>query len=517
MMVGLDGFEQSVAERLLAEARLPMLARIRAEGAETQLDHGAARRTGLAWEHVSTGLSPAAARRWAAVDFDPSTYGVAQRPTGLAPFPARLDRRTVVFDPPYFDLSLAPSLEGLTGWGAHDPGVDAGARPAGLAEEVRRRFGPYPAERFIYGFVWPSETRTREMGDALARAAKVRADIAEWLFGERLPEWDLGYLVVSEYHSALEALWHGVDPDHPLHHLPSAAPARAGVEAVYEEVDRLMGRLIARFPDCDFLFFNLHGMGPNNSDVPSMVLLSELLFRASFGRPAMKRGNWPEAAGGPPQLGEDSSWSAEILGLLPHRRRAAIRRTVRRLLAGRASAGNPPLEWMPAVHYARHWPRMRAFALPSFYDGRARLNLKGRERDGLVEPADYERSCAELVELVQACKDVRTGEPVVAAIDLTEGEPLSRHPTEPDLTIVWNGSPLGFEHPVHGRIGPLPYRRTGGHTGGNGVAYGYGPHIKATTTELRDAFDVVPTAIDLVGHAPLNSVSGSSFAAQIAR
>ena len=42
---------------------------------------------------------------------------------------------------------------------------------------------------------------------------------------ERLPGWDLAIMVVSEFHSAIEALWHGYDPAHPLHHLPSVASA----------------------------------------------------------------------------------------------------------------------------------------------------------------------------------------------------------------------------------------------------------------------------------------------------
>ena len=55
--------------------------------------------------------------------------------------------------------------------------------------------------------------------------------MARWLLAERLPEWSLGMVVVSELHSAIEALWHGIDPDHPLHGLPSSLNARNGVEA----------------------------------------------------------------------------------------------------------------------------------------------------------------------------------------------------------------------------------------------------------------------------------------------
>ena len=36
-------------------------------------------------------------------------------------------------------------------------------------------------------------------------------------------------------------------------------------------------------------------------------------------------------------------------------------------------------DWVPASRYRSHWATMRAFALPSMYDGRIRLNLRGRE------------------------------------------------------------------------------------------------------------------------------------------
>jgi len=49
LMVGLDGFEMSVVDRLIAQGRMPELARLRDDSARWQLDHGDARRTGLAW------------------------------------------------------------------------------------------------------------------------------------------------------------------------------------------------------------------------------------------------------------------------------------------------------------------------------------------------------------------------------------------------------------------------------------------------------------------------------------
>lgn len=519
LAIGLDGIEFSVAERLMEQGRLPAMQRLSAEAAKVKLDHGKAKRTGLAWEHVATGRSPEAAGRWGAVEFDPQTYRVVQTPTALKPFAGELDASTLVFDAPYFDLDTAPDVRGLVGWGAHDAGVELTARPAGLADEIEARFGAYRATRWIYSFTWPSAERTREAASALASAVDQRAEVAEWLFAERFPDWEFGFLVVSEYHSAIEPFWHGLDADHPLHGLASGEEAREGIEGVYEAADRLVGRLSERFPDARLVLFNLHGMGPNQSDVASMALLPELLYRREFGRPRLREARWPTTPAGVPLLAEDKGWEAEISRLLqprltlPWNTRSRIARASERLLR-RRKARELSMHWMPAAQYRRFWPRMEAFAFPSFYDGRVRINLEGRERQGRVPRQRYDEICGEIEQLLGECRDPITGEPVMAAVERAAG-PDKLEGTGADLTILWNGSPLGFVHPRLGTIGPLPYRRTGGHTGGHGLAWFAGPGIAPGEHELRSAFDVVPTIVDLLGEPVPEWMSGRSLAADI--
>ena len=526
LMVGLDGYDPAVGDKFMARGELPALEAFAGRSARFALEHGEAKRTGLAWEHVSTGRNPDAAKRWAAVHFDPQTYSVWQGPTALAPFPTALASRTVVFDPPYFDLGAAPDVRGVVAWGAHDPGVEAAARPATLSEELRQRFGPYPAKPWIYGFVWPSARKTAAMGEALARAVDVRADAAIWLLGERLPDWDLGFVVVSELHSASEALWHGMDEGHPLHGLPSAAPAGEGMRKVYRAVDRLVGKLTGAFSDATVVVFNLHGMGTNNSDVPSMALLPELLMRDALGQgllsvpPEWSRGT------GVPVLAEEETWRHAVGHLLPAARRknrlaTAWRRAPSWLGGGRQrgrvrTAGGTEgrsLEWMPAARYSKHWAAMPAFALPSFYDGRVRINLAGRDAQGKVPLAEYGAACDAVERLLRECRDPRTGEPVVAAVERHAApDPQTLGPTEADMVVLWRGSPLAFTHPRLGTIGPLPYRRPGGHTGGLGMAYVSGPGVAAADFGLRSAFDVVPTVVELLGETVPAWMSGTSFA-----
>jgi predicted AlkP superfamily phosphohydrolase/phosphomutase len=521
LAIGLDGYEPSIGDALMAAGRLPNLARLRARSARFELDHGPAKRTGLAWEHVSLGKTPEAAGRYAPIHFDARRYRAVQRGCIAAPFLAGLDVRSVVMDAPYFDLLRTENARGVVAWGAHDPGCAPYSRPTSLRAEIDARFGSYPARPYIYGFVWPDARRTRAMGEALARAVDTRAAIGRWLLAERLPDWDLALLVVSELHSALEALWHGVDPDHPLHAVASAEPARDGVHGIYAAVDRLVGTLWAAAPDARIVLFSMHGMGPNNSDVPSMLLLPELLYRAQHGRALFApKPEWQATPDGVPRLGAGESWSHAVLGCIPSREpreraRRWWRRAGRRL--GLRGTHGARLGWMPAACYQPAWSGMDAFALPSFYDGRIRINLAGRERRGRVAPGDYEARCGEVARLVAECRDPRTGEPVAAEVERTaRGDPRDVGETEADLVVTWRGAPLAFQHPRLGVIGPAPYRRPGGHTGGRGVGYLLLPDVAPGDYGLRSAFDVVPTLLELCG-VTAGGVSGESLLPDVGR
>lgn len=511
LMIGLDGLDLSVAAPLLEAGELPALAALRGRSARFELEHGPARHTGLAWEHVASGLSPEDAGRFTAVEFDPASYDAWQSSTRLPPFPASLGRRTVVFDPPYFDLANAPSVQGMVNWGAHDPGVDPSCRPAGLIAEIEARFGRYPAPECLYGLAWHSPALARRMGEGLVAAIERRTDIACWLLAERLPDWDLGLVVAGEPHSAIEALWHGIDPTHPAYGLASGAPARESLHQVYRAMDRLVAALAEACPDATLLLFNLHGMGRNDGDLPSMALLPELLFRDAFGQAGLAvPPDWEQAPLAP--LGEDESWSRLLRERFVARRRP-LRRAARALgrLAGRPERPLGNLAWMPGRWYQPWWHRMRAFALPAFYDGRIRVNLAGREAKGRVPLAGHAAELDRLEALLRETRDLATGEPVVAEVHRTAGsDPLALALTGADLVVIWKTVARGFRHPRLGSIGPLPLRRTGGHTGGHGFAWFSGPGLAPGERGLVSSFDVVPTAIDLLKGTRPAKLSGES-------
>jgi hypothetical protein len=335
LAICLDGYEESIGRRLIVEGRMPALRALSEASARFWLDHGPALRTGLAGEHIATGLSPAAAGRWAAVSFDPEAYSVRQEGTALTPFTNGLGSRAVVFDTPYFDLPRTPRTRGIVAWGAHDPGVACTANPPGLLKEVSARFGAYPARNWIYGTPWNSSAASKQMGDHLREAVRARARIARWLYGERFPDWELALLTVSEAHSALEGLWHGIDPSHPLHQCPSGAAAAEGIRSVYAAIDDLVGELRTAFPDAATVVFSMHGMGPNRSDAASMLLLSELLYRRAFGSAYFDREIATSVAlQGQAVMTDSESWGSWIAAGFPADRPAPREPSWRSLLRG---------------------------------------------------------------------------------------------------------------------------------------------------------------------------------------
>lgn len=89
-------------------------------------------------------------------------------------------------------------------------------------------------------------------------------------------------------------------------------------------------------------------------------------------------------------------------------------------------------EWLAGID----WTRTRAFAvgLNSLY-----LNVRGRERRGIVDPAEREKLAREIAGGLAAWKDPRTGQAVVSAAQLREEIYAGPHLEQaPDLIVGYN-------------------------------------------------------------------------------
>jgi predicted AlkP superfamily phosphohydrolase/phosphomutase len=197
---------------------------------------------------------------------------------------------------------------------------------------------------------------------------------------------------------------------------------------------------------------------------------------------------------------------------------ASARRFAKRMVPGLVSRrATYTLDWVPASRYRSEWAKMRAFALPAMYDGRLRVNLRGREPAGIVDRVDYAATLDELEEVVRACRDPRTDEPVVDDVERPgAADPLALEPSDADLIVVWRRHPCAFLHPELGLVGPAPYRRTGGHTGPYGFAFVAGEGIQAGDGGIRSAFDISPTVAALADMSPPHGIDGTSLLGALA-
>lgn len=536
--IGLDAAEPALVEDLTATGALPHLARLRARAAHAPLRSPSPFRSESPWTEFTTGRRAGTLRYWSTVAFDPTAYDAYMR--GAAPDPpfyAFGPATTVVaFDLP--KVVRAPAVTGaqILGWGAHSPQYPAGSSPPGLLAEIEARFGPHPGLPIEYAGTWHQHDYLERFGVRQAEGVRRRGDILRWL-ADRTPGWQLLATLVGECHQTGHVTYHGFGGL--LAGTPSAPTGRAALTTVLRAVDDLVGDVVSWAPpDAVIVVFSVHGMGPADDDIAGTTV-PELLLRAGTGHARLPVGDltsW-RRQGMPPVVpaGDDSpvAWTRRRFAApaatgVRARARARARDVVARrapaVLAARhrrrrdteAHAGPSRFpfhdrsmdDWHLAAWYRDAWPRMPAFAIPSYSDVHVRINLAGRERDGIVDADGYATACAEVERVLGAARDARTGEPLV--VEITRRRPAD--PFDPDgppadLVVRLRGTDA-VEHPDLGTVGPMVAPRTGSHTA-HGFATIAGPRVHPGVRGEHSVADVSATICALLGREPPFPLDGT--------
>jgi predicted AlkP superfamily phosphohydrolase/phosphomutase len=158
------------------------------------------------------------------------------------------------------------------------------------------------------------------------------------------------------------------------------------------------------------------------------------------------------------------------------------------------------------------WAATRAFALPWTFDGYLRLNLRGREPHGIVEPGAERTALLDEIEAVLGeLKIAGTEKPAVRRIVRAQETFAGRASAElPDLLVLWdNDAPIeAIESPRLGRIRNRDHGPRGGHTD-RGAIFAWGPGVAAGApiSGARD-IDVAPTVLALLGITPPEGLDG---------
>jgi predicted AlkP superfamily phosphohydrolase/phosphomutase len=162
---------------------------------------------------------------------------------------------------------------------------------------------------------------------------------------------------------------------------------------------------------------------------------------------------------------------------------------------------------------ATDWTRTTAYAPPGYYTGCIRVNLRGREPNGIVEPgAEYDAVLTRLEQDLQLLTDAETGERVIDRTVRTRdvfGD--SPHPALPDLVVFWREHDRPLLRVRHPRVEltqtPHPFHRGSHHTT-EGLLVGAGPAIRnaGRITDVNP-LAVAPTLLSLLGIAAPESMT----------
>jgi predicted AlkP superfamily phosphohydrolase/phosphomutase len=296
-------------------------------------------------------------------------------------------------------------------------------------------------------------------------------------------EFDFLWVTFVAAHIAGHQLWReSVDA-------PPAADGQepSAVAAIYERVDHAVGQLLDALPStADVVLFSANGMGPETSRAD---LLPAMLARVLGGPAATRSARSATSPAWRLRAAVPTSVRASVANLLPDR--FALR------LAGRLEGAGID------------WRTTRAFAPPSDGPGFVRVNLKGRERDGIVDPAAAASLLEEISAGLRTFVDPR-GEPVVAAIlrPSDVAAPGPRSDVLPDLLIIWNEKPECSLRSVSStQFGDVPRRgvgsgRAGNHPGPTWATVVPGPARHAVgDVDSAEAIDIAATVCKVMGVA----------------
>jgi len=537
--IALDAADRHVVQRLIDRGELPFLGALRARSARYELRSDDLYRSTLLWEAFLAGREDTGNGVDGGFVFEPDSY--ASFPVGALgtmPFYERVPGIVpIAIDVPH----LSPSGSGVRVccWGGHTLTSVRGSVPRGLLHEINEHFGPHPAFGADHAYAWHRREYVESLGDALVEGARRRIEVAGWL-QQRFRDWNLILIAMSEAHSAGETFGHTLDEMHPLASTPTAALAWQKLVEVYRALDDAVRRFASTLPqDTALLVFALHGMTVNDADLPSQVLLPELLYRVQRGRSRLRDVDQQEwrRAGCPPVVPKsavtwkqhlDARWKGARPGMPRYRRlgrrllpdalldaRQRHAERGRKVLPDESSAtdeterGHRKLDGSVPSWYREAWPELRAFALPTFSDARMRINLQGRERRGVVPLDEYGRFRSQVEAWVRSSRDARTERPAVEDVCSNWAhDPLDLEGPDADLVVRWAPGVDAIAHPDVGMIGPYPFRRTGGHTP-HGFAWLSGPGIEPGEHGQRLARDVPPTILTLLGHSVPHDIHGT--------
>lgn len=399
IILGADGATWNVMHRLLREGKLPNFRRVMSEGAWGPLESVENMRSASAWTSMFTGYNPGRHGIYEFYEFKPETYSIEFIPGSHKKVPGfwrYLDEAGqsvgVVNTPmtyPAESLRHKKSfmIAGLDGPGKASPRFHA---PDDFMNRLESAMGrEYVIEPGLTGAIargHPQEAADILRNELESKRAAMRAMM------DQMPV-DCLLFVFRSLDAAQHCFWKWMDPTHPRHGQCSPDEVlRFGrvIDDVYVLLDEVLGEILARSgPDDSVLVISDHGFGhkcPVSSKLNRWLeTQGYLTYKEGGDRPGIVSKALKFVA-----AHTDRSTKERLARMLPGLRNWAQSRA---LFAG------------------VDWSRTRVYSDSQF--PRLRLNIRGREGEGIVDPRDAAGLMQEVRTKLLEMQDSVTGEKIV--------------------------------------------------------------------------------------------------------
>ncbi len=511
LVIALDAAEPSLVERWINDGTLPNLKSLRSEGAYGRLKSSAEWLAGSPWPTFYTGTSPAEhglyeTTQWRAERMQNVQASPEWLP--LCPFWRNLGKKELKVVSVDLPMTYSPEpFNGIEirGWMTNDSISYAGkptSYPSIEVDCVRDKFGLEPIPITSENWGLQKIKSLLRMRDQLIQATQRLADLARTLMIHE--KWDLFMVALAAPHRGGHKLW-DLSGTYGSVRTGDREEFSHALRDIYVACDKVVGQLTKTAShDANKLVFSLHGMQPNNS---RSHLLPKILHHILDGNS---------------KYGQESnegycSFQRRITEYVPN---------VWRSMAFSPNSLAYKLFYSFHSRIENNTPRIGAapaFTLETDLNGYIRINLRGREKNGIVEPGEaFDQLCAAIVKDLETFVDVDTGEPVVEQVVRTDEifKTGNRLKYLPDLIVRWAPSPFTNQRAImSNRYTSLsisaPKRNLDGRSGNHSsegflLSVGSGiPHN--SQIENGNILDLAPTICSLLGAPKPVQMRGNSL------
>ena len=324
--------------------------------------------------------------------FSPVTATHCQEPT-LWQLLSRAGQRVVIFNVP---MTFPPKpVNGLMISGMPAPSTQVTLTyPPTLLSEIEKEVGKYllypdPGQAY-------SDTGVDTFLDRLYRTTETRLKVMTYLRNRE--DWDFFMLVFNGTDTVQHAMWKYMQADHPLHNPDKFTKYGDAILRYFQYIDQALAEIVATLDnDTVLMLMSDHGFGPFHKFIHV--------------------NNWLRQQGWLKIKTTPKAWTKSTLfrfGLTPMKiydylMCVGLGKLKREVVRGQ---GQGLLKTLFLSFDDVDWPRTAAYSLGNV--GQIRLNVRGREPFGCIEPGEqYEQMREEIIAQLWNLYDPKTGEQVV--------------------------------------------------------------------------------------------------------